>query len=272
MLPCLICGQLGEKLFSVKSKILAHCIECDLSWTDNFRKPHYNDYHLDTTYTASTALFDNIFRRLYRIAAAHFEKPGEVLEVGSSVGNMLHIFKQHGWQVLGVEPSKKACTLSKKMGLAVKNGYVEDVKLPKSHFDLIIINQTLEHLNNPHKILVKIKSYLKPNGILMIGVPNFGSLSAKILKNKWYYILPDEHKWHFSPISLAKLLKKSGFSIMEYHAVSGVFDYDNPFEEIKNSLFGHKKRFFSELFTLPTSYILSKLHLGTGLVMLARKE
>ena len=111
---------------------------------------------------------------------------------------------------------------------------------------------------------------LKRGGFVLIGVPNFGSLSAKILRNHWYYIIPEEHVWHFSPKSLRKLFIKVGLEPVEYDTASGIFDYAEPWKELINSFFGLKKRFFNDFFTAIPSYIMTKLNYGTTLVMVAK--
>jgi 2-polyprenyl-3-methyl-5-hydroxy-6-metoxy-1,4-benzoquinol methylase len=253
----------------VQDKQLGFCLQCDLAWTEDFKYPNYKNYHRDETYNTSNSLFDNAFLRLLHIAQKYLTQ-GKMFEVGTSVGNLLEIFFQNGWEVSGIESSQMARNIARRKGFKVQAGYFETANIPKNMYDLVVINQTLEHLRNPLFVLKKIKRILKRRGMVLIGVPNFGSLSAKALRQYWYYILPSEHKWHFSPQSLKRLVIKAGLRPIEYQTASGVFDYADPLKEIWTSFIGLKKRFLINFITIISSYLITKINKGTGLVLLAR--
>ncbi len=268
---CIICHNPGIELFRVNNKIISNCTKCNLSWTSNFKQPNYSDYHYDETYSLSNDLFENLFERLYQISEK-YRSEGNVFEIGCSVGNLLKVFRRHGWKVAGIEPSKKAVQIANSQKLNTILGKFEEISLKTNSYDLVILSQTFEHMDNPLNTLTKVRKILKRDGLILIGVPNFGSLSAKILGKHWYYILPDEHKWHFTPKSLYKLLSKAGYSPLEYQAVSGILDYGYPLKELYLSLKGLKKRFVLEALTMIPSLIVSKLNIGTGLVVVARRD
>ncbi len=271
MKTCLICTSKGKLLFNVGDKEIYFCKDCDFGWTKNFSMPKYSDYHFDDSYNLSRDLFENTFTRLWR-KTFKYKKKGRMLEIGSSVGNLLQVFKSKGWQVEGIEPSKKAVEIANKNNLPSKVATIESAKLSPSHYDLVVLSQTLEHLEDPKLALKKIKGILKKDGLILIGVPNFSSISRKVFKSRWPFIIPDEHLWHFSPKSISRLLESCGFEVLEISAVSGIFDFDDPILELWNSLKGLKKRFIISIVTLPFSIIMTSLNNGSGLVIVAKKR
>ena len=271
---CLICGRVGKKLFTIKGREFLRCSQCDFVWIKNFKEPDYQNYRLDQTYFDFTPIFKNIFRRIYKISQKHFKlKPnkGQVFEIGASVGNLLEIFREHGWEVSGIEPSNKSREVALGKGINLLPGTWEKAKIKPNFYDIILINHTLEHVADPEMVLTKIHKSLKKGGLLVIGVPNFGSMSAKILKQKWMHTNPEEHKWQFSPKSLNLLVQKTGFRPLAHYTSSGIFEFDSPIQELVLSLVTMKKRFFTNLLTIPSAYLMTKLDRGTGLLLIAQK-
>lgn len=266
---CLVCSSKTKFFSKNKNYQIYKCINCGFGFTDSPRIQQ-NDYHRDDTYISAEKLFKNIFLKRVEMISK-FLKPSQVLEVGCSTGLMLSLLRKMGWQVIGVEISKKAANIAKERGIEVIESDFLKVRLEKK-FDLVIFNHTLEHLQDPIEVLKKAKLTLKPKGILYIDLPNFGGFSARILKGKWPLLLPDEHLWHFNLKSLSILLKKMGFKILKVERASGIWDVASPFSEVLLSLVTFKKRFFSNIITALPALILTKLGWGTGLTIISRKR
>lgn len=127
---------------------------------------------------------------------------GDVLDVGSSEGKFLFLLKLRGWNVLGVEATSHYAEFANKvLRVPTINGFIEDVKLDKK-FDLVTINDVLEHLNNPIKTLKKVKSLLKPNGKIYVRVPD--------LKGEAFAA---PHLFMYTKDTVTKLLNRISFVI-----------------------------------------------------------
>lgn len=222
------------------------------------------NYHRDEDYRKCESLFENMFRKRVKLISK-FVKGGRMLEIGSATGVMLKLFARNGWDALGIEPSGSSHE-AKKKGLRVLNIKFEDSKLPKDYFDLAVLNHTLEHMDNPKEVLKKINTLLKEGGTLFIDVPNFGSLSSKLLGNKWPYLLPEEHKSQFTKKNLTKLLEENGFDILHWESRSGIFEYADPLKEIK------RKRFLIDIVLLPYSLLATILNMGDSMSFIAKKK
>ena len=233
----------------------------------------YKKYHRDKIYSENENLFKNIFEKRFEIAKPHFAKvsQGRVLEIGASNGVMLDIFAENGWQTWGVEPSASA-QRAKRKGHRIITTFFEKADLPENYFDAVIANHTLEHMDNPVLVLKKIHRLLKKDGIVYVDVPNAGGLGAKILGKHWPYRLPLEHKHQFTKQSLSKVFREAGFEVIHFESRSGLFEFADPMLEVWQSLVGMKKRFFTNIFMLPYSFLVTLFNSGDSMSMVGIKK
>jgi predicted SAM-dependent methyltransferase len=152
----------------------------------------------------------------------------------------------------------------------IKN-YFENAKLPKNYFNLIIVNHTLEHLDNPEKIFGKIYELLKIGGILLVDVPNAGGFGSRVLNDDWPYRLPKEHKHQFTKQSLTKIFEEAGFNVVHFESRSGIFEFADPLKEIWGALIHGKKRFFTDLINIPCDIFVTFFDMGDSMTVVGRK-
>lgn len=268
---CVFCRSTKFRdLFVTHGSTIEVCSGCGLIRTKGIFNQNYKNYHRDEDYEKSELLFKNISGKIYKDIGRFVEKNGKVLEIGCSTGILLENFKKAGWKCLGIEPSGSAL-IAKKKGLKIINSTFERAKLPLNYFDLVIINHTLEHFGNPIKVLTKIYMDLKKGGKVYVGVPNVGSLSANIMKKRWPYILPHEHKYHFYPLILRRILEQIGFKILSEKSRSGIFNLENPVLGLYNQFVGFQKSFISDLLSTPGALVATAIGKGTNLSIIAEK-
>lgn len=266
---CIACGTTLVKIGFRNNTSIWECPKCGLGVTQENNNQDYSQYHRDETYIKEDKQFENIFQKRVD-TILKFKKFGKVLEIGSSTGLLLSLFKKRGWEVQGVDPSKEAANHAIGRGIPTIVSYFEKVKF-NNKFDVIILNHVLEHVDSPQKFLKKTNLLLNKNGIIFIDVPHFGSFSGKRKKENWEYLLPEEHKWHFTKKSLELLLKKTRFKLVYLETHSGIWGYGNPFKELTQSFLSRKKRFFRNFVTAVPSFLISKIGLGTGLSVIGEK-
>lgn len=265
---CPIClNQLVPFIISENFTIYK-CLNCGLGITESL-KAQQGEYHRDNTYIEEEDLFRNIFLKRVNILMKIIN-PKNVLEVGCSTGLMLSLFKKLGCGVLGVEMSKRAAEVAEKEGVKVLNADFLKTKI-NENFDLVVFNHTLEHVADPSKFIKKAVGLLRSDGFLYIDLPNFDSVTSKLLKVSWPLLLPKEHLWHFTPKALTLILKKYGFKVVFMEMASGIWDYQNPIYGLMLSLIQFKKRFFKEVVTAVPSWITSRLQIGSDLMVIAKK-
>jgi SAM-dependent methyltransferase len=230
----------------------------------------YKKYHRDKTYIENEGLFRNIFMTRFTVTKRYKQKPETVLDIGASNGVMLDIFKENGAETWGVEPSENA-EIAKSKGHKIISEFFEKAKLPIDYFDLVIMNHTLEHLDNPKFILKKIYKILKKDGILLVDVPNAGGFGSRILGDKWPYRLPEEHKQQFTKKSLTKVFEDAKFEVIYFGSRSGIFEFYNPTREIWEAFITKKKRFFTDLINIPYDILVTFFNMGDSMTMVGRK-
>lgn len=231
----------------------------------------YTSYHRDGDYKKFEPMFRNIFMKRYStmIRTTVLQK-GKVLDIGCSNGTFLDLFKEKGWQTFGVEPSASGSEAEKKSH-KISRVYFEKSAFSENYFDLVIMNHTLEHVENADVVLKKINKILKKGGVLYVDVPNAGGLGAKILGNVWPLRLPKEHNYQFTRNLLSGKIKDAGFKIILFESRSGLFEFANPILELWQSLITFKKRFFVNLLLFPYSFFATILNMGDSMSIVARK-
>lgn len=131
-----------------------------------------------------------------------------LLDLGCGTGDFLKTAKEHGWEITGIEPNQTARNLANQKTENSVFDSAELPNLPNQSFDIITLWHVLEHLPNLENHLSIFKSLLKPNGSLVVAVPNFKSYDAQYYKSHWAAYDVPRHLWHFSKASISKLVNK----------------------------------------------------------------
>lgn len=274
-MQCILCkSKKFARLFTADGFEIKKCTKCGLVRTFGEQSVSYDAYHRDKDYKLHEKYFRNIFAKRFTIIS-RFKKLGRVLDIGAATGTMLQIFKDNGWECWGVEPSGSASEIKKREIKVVKSTF-EKAKLPKNYFDVVVINHTLEHVDNSLEILKKIRTILKKEGVVYVDVPNFGSLSSQIMTKSWPLLLPDEHVHHFTPKTLKKAVKKAGLDVVWSDTWSGIYDIDNVFTHFLIQLTSGKlymlKNFVFDIFGIPGNILATSLNMGTSLAVVGKKR
>lgn len=148
-----------------------------------------------------------------------------LLDIGSGPGFFLLHGKRRGWDVLGVDPSAQAVAHARGLGVQVAEGFLTDESAPRyGMFDVIHMNEVLEHIPDPRAMVLLARAMLKAGGLLCVIVPNdYNPLQAILRDHQGYkpwWVAPPHHINYFDAGSLARLVESAGFEIEE---ISGTF-------------------------------------------------
>jgi len=220
---CGLCGSTENVMFlSTECHQLVRCKACGIIYTDSFGKSQ--SYAEEDYFTMKNqyvnrweefcAIFDSLLDKIVR-----FKRKGRLLDVGTGVGTLMSVAAKRGFTAQGVEVSEWASAFARKeKGLDVLTGTLEDARFGTESFDVVVINHTLEHVANPRTLLTEVRRILKNDGLLVIGVPNIGSIMARLRGGKWASLRPEEHIWHFTPVTLKRLVAETGFAKLYFEA------------------------------------------------------
>jgi SAM-dependent methyltransferase len=143
-----------------------------------------------------------------------FRSSGTLLDVGCGAGFFVREASDAGFAAEGVEFSREAVEFGRKEGgVRLTQGDLLSSEFPENTYDVVTLWHVLEHLPRPVETLKKIRTLLKRGGILVIAVPNFGSLQARLFRDRWYHLEVPRHLFHFTPGALRGLLAGQGFDV-----------------------------------------------------------
>jgi 2-polyprenyl-3-methyl-5-hydroxy-6-metoxy-1,4-benzoquinol methylase len=138
------------------------------------------------------------------------------LDVGCGYGFFSKTALQNGFEVTAIEMASLERNIAAELtGLKIYSNSFEEFNHNNSSFEVILMSQILEHVLDVNQWMIKASSLLSSNGILVIALPNFGSLFRLILQENEPYIIPPSHLNYFSYKSLRLLLQKHGFEIIK---------------------------------------------------------
>lgn len=143
----------------------------------------------------------------------------KVLDAGAGPGRLVEALGEGGYDASGIEPSVRSTAIATEAGRDVTRASIEEWDGATGPYDAAVLWHVLEHLDDPGAALGRIASWLRPGGMLLIGVPNPASLQARIAGPGWLHFDAPRHRVHFSPDGLARLAVSKGFEPGRTHHV-----------------------------------------------------
>ncbi len=232
---CPVCGEselrnklvVEDKSVSKESFAIAQCVACSFQFTNP--RPGVADigrYYESEEYVSHNSGAGGVINQAYRVArfftmrrkVALLNKlaprKGNVLDYGCGTGHFLAAAKSNGWQVTGVEPSARASAeAARRVGQPIGNESLGSFE--QGSFDAITLWHVLEHVHLLNETLRELLALLKPDGVLIIAVPNVESLDAQHYRQDWAAYDVPRHLYHFSPKTMTLLLKKHKLTVRE---------------------------------------------------------
>ena len=183
------------------------------------------DYYKSEDYISHTNTKRNLFEKAYhfvrqialkrklKLINSFQTQEKYLLDIGCGTGDFLETAKNNGWQITGIEPSDNAREIANKKTNNSVYKIEQLLKLEPNSFDVISLWHVLEHLPNLDEHIKIFKRLLKPNGRLVIAVPNYKSFDALYYKSFWAAFDVPRHLWHFSKTGIQKLFAQESFDV-----------------------------------------------------------
>jgi len=154
---------------------------------------NFNNYF---SYLETRSNLGRLYRKywLYPKLARHLK--GSTLDVGCGIGDML-AFRA---LTTGVDINPHTVAYCNAHDLDARLMQPNILPFPNSYFDSVLLDNVLEHIEEPNKLLKEIGRVLRDNGTLLIGVPG-----------KRGYLSDPDHKINYNELSLKFCLSKVGF-------------------------------------------------------------
>lgn len=238
MTVCLVCGHSGfRSLFTATDRLyqttqrqfqVVACQSCGLirlaPQPDPRELPLYYPAHYwfapDTTLAARleesyrrVVLRDHV--RFVTRALAESGETGPVVDVGCGGGLFPRMLRERGIPALGLDASPDAAAVAwKTNGVPVTCGDLARAPLAPGACAAITMFHVLEHLYDPRTYLQSARDLLKPNGRLIVQVPNAACWQFRLLGSRWNGVDVPRHLIDFRARDLEKLLAGSGFEVV----------------------------------------------------------
>jgi 2-polyprenyl-3-methyl-5-hydroxy-6-metoxy-1,4-benzoquinol methylase len=202
----------------------------DFEMLETFPQPSLDklpEYYKSEDYISHTDNKRNLFEKAYHVVKKvslkrkvklinSFPLSGKLLlDIGCGTGDFLNVAKQNSWEVNGIEPNIKARNIANQKTNNCVFGTEQLLKYKVKSFDVITLWHVLEHLPKLEEHFSIFKKLLKPNGILIIAVPNYKSYDAQYYKSYWAAYEVPRHLWHFSKKSISKLVECNNMKVIK---------------------------------------------------------
>lgn len=212
--------QLHIKDHSVSSEMFQLKENKTYGFLETFPQPKTSqllEYYKTEDYISHTDAKRNCFEKAYHLVRRFSLKQKlklingfknetkTLLDVGCGTGDFLKTAKENNWTVFGIEPNAEARSIANQK---TENAVFDIHQLnnfESNSFDVITLWHVLEHLPDLEYQIVTFKKLLKPNGRLVVAVPNYKSFDANCYKQFWAAYDVPRHLWHFDQQSMSKL-------------------------------------------------------------------
>ncbi len=143
-----------------------------------------------------------------------------LLDIGS--GDCQNLWDAHflGFEAYGFDVDRASAQIGARNGLLVRSGHSVKDAYPNQKFDVMQMNQVIEHFVDPTEQLRDISGHLASNGRIFISTPNSGSLLRRLTGRKWLHWHVPYHQHHFSKRSLANMVESDGWEVISSRTVT----------------------------------------------------
>ncbi len=216
------------------------CKECGLGRTDPFPadlSPYYGPTYHGERHGTTAGLCAR--RRVRRLLACTGGATGRLLDVGCGDGTFLLAAHARGFAIAGTEMNP---VRAKAAGIDVVTEVADAARF--GPFDAITLWHVFEHLRDPALTLRILFDLLAPGGRLILAVPRFDSAQARTTGRHWLHLDVPRHLWHFSELSLRRMLEARGFVVERRFGHEWEYDLFGWAQSWVNSRLSGKNQFF----------------------------
>lgn len=141
-----------------------------------------------------------------------YKPSGTLLDLGCNAGEFLEVAEQAGFTPEGIEFDEVAAKEAQKRGRKVVRGDFLTMQF-EQQYDVVLMNHVLEHIPQVDQVSKALSQIVKPDGVVLINVPNIHGLIAQVMGPKWSILAPHEHIWFFSKWAIHKMFASDFKSI-----------------------------------------------------------
>ena len=194
---------------------------------DHSIRATYEDViNAETQYPNSTVDAGRIMQAIQSMSHRGVINTGSrFMDVGCGYGFFSKAALDSGFQVTSLEMAEQERAIARAMtGQEILNSAFEDLQFPNQSFDVILMSQILEHVQDIHVWINKAKHMLAERGMLVVALPNFGSIFRRVMQVNEPYIIPPAHLNYFNRKNLTMLLNQYDFTVVKAEFITRLPD------------------------------------------------
>jgi SAM-dependent methyltransferase len=233
---CEVCGSpKTEFLFKARDKNrridqrefdVMRCVACGVGFTlpklpvADLAKYYPQEYYsIDNNLKLERATRPHNRRRVRRIQ--RFVSQGKLLDIGAGTGMFLKIAHENGFDVEGLEISEDAAVVGRTTWrLNIRTGNLHETAITPDSYDVVTLGHVYEHLHEPRAAAKQLFAMIKPGGLLVLAVPNFDSVQARVFRAAWFHLDVPRHLFHYTPAGMKLLMERAGFNVVDVNFFS----------------------------------------------------
>lgn len=136
-----------------------------------------------------------------------------VLDIGCGFGEALGYHQSRGCSVWGVDADDNIRRVGEHFGFNVQVGLFDPACYAPGFFDVITLDQVIEHVQDPLRTLRDIASVLAPGGVVIISTPFAGGWGARLFGRRWINWHTPYHVQFFTPRSMQVAAAQAGLQL-----------------------------------------------------------
>lgn len=220
---CIICKNAPVGVSYIETEVLrfVKCPECSLIWRVKPEKDttEYNEEdYFETYYKKKRSKRINKSNYQLTLIEKYAKPPGNLLEIGCSLGYFLEASAKRGWNPVGTDISDFAINKCLSLGLNAHKLYGNDLLTLNTNFKVIAMKHVFEHISNPIELLSICHQLLEEKGIIFINIPDERYFKGRLYKEKYKFYDPKcvglQHYYYYTPENVARLLEKCNFKVL----------------------------------------------------------
>ena len=220
--PCNLCGAREYDVVGTRDRDgeplrTVLCRHCGLVWTNPRPPVAEMDRYYATEYRADykgdfvpprRKILRGLLGAQDRLRALRALVGPRVLDVGCGAGEFVYLLRWQGIDAAGLEPGEAYAEFARRvLGVPVQTATVDTAVVEPGSCDLVTMFHALEHVPDPRRVLATVCGWLKPQGRLVVEVPNVAS-TVQSPAHRFHYA----HLYHFTAATLGALGEAVGLT------------------------------------------------------------
>jgi len=237
---CAVCGGTESvRLFEKDGFPIVRCRGCGLVYvnprlTQSALAALYEGQEISpAAYYVRTERQDELSFAQRLALIERFRAPGTLLDLGCGPGTFSAVARSRGWRPLGLDVNPQSVAHCRERGIEAICDVFPSPALGGRRFDVVVMNDFLEHMPDPGAALAEARRLLADDGVLFLTTPDVGSVMARLTRARWLHLKPNEHLVYFDRRTIDRLLARTGFRIKYLRAIGRVRNLAVALEKVR---------------------------------------